>query len=89
MPITRSDAVVFSTGIAVGVVACATYPLWKAKVTPLISAVLAGAAAAYQDANSRFSQAGEDATVTDLGSTVADVHTTSRNGAGTVASSCA
>ena len=87
MPITRSDVAVFSTGIALGAVAYATYPKWKDKVAPLISAVMAGAAAAYHDANSRATEGGDGATVTDLGSPVADAHAAMRNGAGKVATS--
>lgn len=89
MPITRSDVAVFSTGIAVGVVAYATYPKWKGKVAPLISAVIAGAAAAYQDANNRFAEESQESTVTDLGSPCATEHATGRNGTATAAASCA
>jgi hypothetical protein len=89
MPITRSDVALFSTGIAVGVVAAATYPKWKDKVAPLLSAVMAGAAAAYQDASSQFAQAGDGATVVEPAATAASEPHAARNGAVKVETLCA
>lgn len=51
MAITKSDVLVFSAGLAAGAAAWATYPKWKHKVEPLLSGVVAGAAAAFGDAN--------------------------------------
>ena len=56
MAITRSDVLIFSAGIAVGAVACATYPLWKEKLAPLLSGLMAGAGAACSDAKAEASQ---------------------------------
>jgi hypothetical protein len=50
MAVTVSNVLAFTAGVAAGAVACATYPRWKHKVEPLISAILAGAASATQDA---------------------------------------
>ncbi len=72
VPVTRSDLLVFSTGLAIGAVAYATYPKWKGKVNPLISeaaerlgpllsAAVAGASAAYADATARAHDAPEQA----------------------------
>ena len=51
MAITKSEVLVFSAGLAAGAAAWATYPKWKHKVEPLISGVVAGAVAAFGDAN--------------------------------------
>ncbi len=74
MPVTRSDLLVFSAGLALGAVACATYPRWKGKVSPLLaeaaeqfgpllSAAVAGASAAYADATAGAREAPETPTV--------------------------
>src|SRR5262245_27361803 len=52
MAITKSDLLVFSAGWAAGAAAYATYPRWKHKLEPLLSGVVAGAAAAFSDARS-------------------------------------
>jgi hypothetical protein len=57
MPITRSDMLVFTTGVAAGALALATYPKWKGKLSPLVSGVLAGAGAAVSAANAEFAKA--------------------------------
>jgi hypothetical protein len=73
VPVTRSDLVVFSAGLALGAVAYATYPRWKGKVSPfvadaaerlgpLLSAAVAGASAAYADATAAAHDAPEQAT---------------------------
>jgi hypothetical protein len=46
----RSNLLAFGAGLAAGAVACATYPRWKARVAPLATAVVAGASAAFRDA---------------------------------------
>jgi hypothetical protein len=50
MPFTRSNVLAFTAGVAAGATAFVTYPRWKKKVAPLISAVISGATAAAQDA---------------------------------------
>jgi hypothetical protein len=68
MPITRSDLLVFSAGLAVGALAYATYPKWKdqlepllsearEKLGPLLSEALAGAGDACADARSEVDKA--------------------------------
>ena len=68
MPVTRSDLVIFSTGLAVGAVAYATYPKWKGKVgplfseaheklSPLVATAVAAAGAAFADAKAASDQA--------------------------------
>lgn len=59
MPVTRSELVFFGAGLAAGAVAYATYPRWKSRVEPLVSAVVAGAAAAFKDAQAANEQASE------------------------------
>ncbi len=62
MPITRSDLVIFATGVAAGAAVIATYPKWKGKLEPLLSGVLAGAGAAFGDVSAVFEKgAGETA----------------------------
>jgi hypothetical protein len=51
MPVSRSDVLIFFGGLAAGATACATYPKWKDKLSPLVSGAIAGVTAAYRDAN--------------------------------------
>jgi hypothetical protein len=77
MPITRSDVAMFTTGVAVGAIAIATYPRWKDRVAPLIATGLAGVAAAYEDAKARAAEAS--------GSSATFAHDSARNGAAAAA----
>jgi hypothetical protein len=61
MPISKSDVLVFSTGIAVGAVAFKTYPKWKDKIAPLVAGAVAGARDAFSDANTEGQKASETA----------------------------
>lgn len=81
MPITRSDIVVFSGGLALGAVACMTYPKWKGKLAPLVAAAMAGATAACQDASARFAQTGDEPAGTDLHEPTIDLRAAMKNGA--------
>jgi hypothetical protein len=71
VPITRSDLLIFSAGLAAGAVAYATYPKWKGKVGPLMSgaretlgpliaSAVAGAGAAFADATAEVDKATEE-----------------------------
>jgi hypothetical protein len=59
VPISKSDLLVFSTGIAVGAVALKTYPKWKDKIAPLVAGAVAGARDAFGDANPEGNKASE------------------------------
>ena len=83
MPITRSDLVVFSSGLALGAVACVTFPKWKGKVAPLVAAAMAGATAACNDASARFARNDDDPASAELHEPAADLHTATRNGVAT------
>lgn len=49
MAVTRT-LLAFSSGLAAGAVAYATYPKWKHKVAPLVTTVVESASAAFRDA---------------------------------------
>ncbi len=59
MSVSRSNVLAFASGVAAGAAALATYPRWKHKVAPLVSAVVSGAAAAAQDVKSATTSARE------------------------------
>jgi hypothetical protein len=61
MALSRSTVFAFAAGAAAGAVAYATYPRWKDKVAPLISAIISGAAAAAQDAQAASAQPADGA----------------------------
>jgi hypothetical protein len=50
MALLRTSLLAFGAGVAAGATAYATYPRWKHKFGPLISAAVAGATAAFHDA---------------------------------------
>jgi hypothetical protein len=50
MPFSRANLLAFSAGVAAGAVAYKTYPRWKHKVEPLVTAVRDGVTAAFHDA---------------------------------------
>ncbi|MDG3007095.1 hypothetical protein [Paludisphaera mucosa] len=61
MPFSRSNLLTFGAGLVAGAAGYATYPKWKHKVAPLVSAVVAGASAAFQDAQAAAAEVAPDA----------------------------
>lgn len=83
IPVSRSNLFAFGVGLAAGAAAYATYPRWKGRVAPLVSAAVAGATAAMHDVQEAVREkgrAGEPAHAAEAARTAPG-----RNGSGAVA----
>jgi hypothetical protein len=86
VPITRSDLLVFSAGLAAGALAYATYPKWKEKLGPMISGAMAGAGDPF-DAISKSGQTMGEGVDSDFDPTTTTRQAAATNGTCTTAPS--